>query len=104
VRNRLAFSGLTAALVAAFAVGSGTPRAAAQSKPAYSSVTLSAGTSPSAAQIGDLDGDGLNDIAVINLEGNLQLFFNHGAGSFQRVSFNGLWPPPFRPWTSISAI
>ena len=58
----------------------------------YSNVSFSAGASPSAAKIGDLDGDGRNDIAVVNLQGSLQLFFNNGAGSFQRISLNGLWP------------
>lgn len=67
-------------------------RAATATLPSYNSATLSAGASPSAAAIGDLDGDGLKDIAVVNLQGNLQLFFNHGAGVFERVSFNSLWP------------
>jgi hypothetical protein len=57
----------------------------------YRNTTFSAGSSPSAARIGDLDGDGRNDIAVINLQGTLQLFFNTGAGSFERTSINGLW-------------
>jgi hypothetical protein len=63
-----------------------------ESQLSYRSATFSAGSNPSAAKIGDLDGDGLNDIAVVNLQGSLQLFFNNGAGSFQRVSLNGLWP------------
>ena len=58
----------------------------------YRNESFSAGANPSAARIGDLDGDGLNDIAVVNLQGSLQLFFNNGAGSFERVSLNGLWP------------
>ncbi|HJQ71728.1 MAG TPA: VCBS repeat-containing protein [Blastocatellia bacterium] len=58
----------------------------------YTAVTFSAGANPSAAKIADLDNDGLNDIAVVNLQGSLQLFFNNGAGSFQRISLNGLWP------------
>jgi len=64
----------------------------AESRPTYKTATFSAGTNPTAAKIGDLDGDGLNDIAVVNLEGSLQLFFNNGAGSFDRVSLNGAWP------------
>src|SRR5262249_31471531 len=45
-----------------------------------------------AAKIGDLDGDGLNDIAVVNQQGSLQIFYNGGGGSFQQVSLNNLWP------------
>ena len=56
----------------------------------YKLVSFTAGASPAAAKIGDLDGDGLNDIAVVNLQGSLQLFFNTGAGSFERISLNGL--------------
>jgi hypothetical protein len=66
--------------------------AKAQTKPSYGTVTIAVGASPSAARIGDLDGDGLNDIAVVTLQGNLQLFYGSGAGSFQQVSFAGLWP------------
>lgn len=62
------------------------------SLPSYKTASFSAGTYPSAARIGDLDGDGRNDIAVVNIQGSLQLFFNNGAGSFARVSLNGLWP------------
>src|ERR1051325_3499263 len=57
-----------------------------QALPNYRTAALSAGASPSAAKIGDLDGDGLNDIAVVTMQGNLELFFNSGAGAFQRVS------------------
>ncbi len=64
----------------------------AQSQPYYSTVTFSAGANPSAVKIGDLDGDGLNDIVVVNLNGSMQLFFSKGAGSFERISLNGLWP------------
>jgi len=63
----------------------------------FTSATFSTGASPSAVKIGDLDGDGLNDIAVVTLQGNLQLFFNHGAGTFDRVSLNGLWPAGSNP-------
>lgn len=70
----------------------GSAPAEAQSQISYRNATFSTGSSPSAAKIGDLDGDGRNDIAVVNRQGNLQLFFNTGAGSFQRVSLNGLWP------------
>jgi hypothetical protein len=62
------------------------------SLPGYRSTFFSAGSSPAAAKIGDLDGDGRNDIAVVNLQGNLQLFFNNGGGAFERASLNGLWP------------
>jgi hypothetical protein len=64
---------------------------AAAPPPGYGTATLPAGTNPAAAKIGDLDGDGLNDIAVVNQTGDLQLFFNYGAGSFERLSLNGLW-------------
>src|SRR4051794_23251745 len=53
-----------------------------QALPNYRITTLSAGASPSAAKIGDLDGDGRNDIAVVTMQGNLELFFNSGAGAF----------------------
>src|SRR5262245_7869249 len=66
--------------------------AGAASQSDYSMVSLSAGMSPSAAKIGDLDGDGRNDIAVVNLQGSLQLFFGNAAGSFDRISLNGLLP------------
>ena len=74
----------------------GSIRTQAETQPNYRSATFSAGASPSAAKIGDLDGDGLNDIAVVNLQGALQLFFNNGAGSFERISLNGLWPSSSR--------
>ena len=70
----------------------GPARVDAQAQPSYRNATFSAGASPSAAKIGDLDRDGRNDIAVVNLQGSLQLFFNNGSGSFERVSMNGLWP------------
>jgi hypothetical protein len=73
----------------------GSMRAQAELQSSYRSASFSAGASPSAAKIGDLDGDGLNDIVVVNLLGSLQLFFNNGAGSFQRVSLNGLWPQSY---------
>ena len=58
----------------------------------YSSKSFSVGASPAAVRVGDLDGDGLNDIAVANLDGSLQLLFNGGGGVFQRVSMSGMWP------------
>ena len=73
----------------------GSMRAQPELQPGYRSASFNAGASPSAAKIGDLDGDGLMDIAVVNLQGSLQLFFNNGAGSFQRVSLNGLWPQSY---------
>lgn len=81
---------LVSALV--FTTMPGSPPAVAQTQVNYRIASFSAGTSPSAARIGDLDGDGLNDIAVVNLQGSLQLFFNNGAGSFARVTLNNLWP------------
>jgi len=66
--------------------------AGAASQPAYSKLSLSVGGSPTAAKIGDLDGDGRNDIAVVDLQGSLQLFFGNGAGSFDRISLDGLAP------------
>jgi hypothetical protein len=70
----------------------GSMRARAESLSSYTNSSFSAGASPRAARIGDLDGDGRNDIAIVNLQGSLQLFFNNGSGSFTRVSLNGLWP------------
>ncbi|HYP29708.1 MAG TPA: VCBS repeat-containing protein [Blastocatellia bacterium] len=70
----------------------GSTSARAESQASFRSASFSAGTTPWAAKIGDLDGDRLNDIAVVNRPGSLQLFFNNGAGSFSRVSLNGLWP------------
>jgi VCBS repeat protein len=70
----------------------GPMRSEAQSQTTYTVASFNAGANPSAAKIGDLDGDGLNDIAVVNRQGDLQLFFNNGAGSFQRESLTGLWP------------
>jgi hypothetical protein len=85
---------MTALLVSAviFVTIPGSMRAQAALQSSYGTSSFSAGTNPSAAKIGDLDGDGRNDIAVVNLQGSLQLFFNNGAGSFQRVSLPGLWP------------
>jgi hypothetical protein len=80
---------LAAGVIAAALAGS--IRTQAESQLSYGSTTLSAGNNPSASKVGDLDGDGLNDIAVVNLQGSLQLFFNNGAGSFERTSSNGLW-------------
>ncbi len=84
---------ITALLVSAVVFAALHANAASQLN--YSIASYSAGANPSAAKIGDLDGDGLNDIAVVNTQGNLQLFFNNGAGSFNRVSLNGLWPSSF---------
>lgn len=70
----------------------GRARVEAQSQPPYRIASFSAGPGPSAAKIGDLDNDGLNDIAVATLQGSLQLFFNNGRGSFERVSLSSLWP------------
>jgi hypothetical protein len=83
------------ALLVSAAVAANMPspmRAEAASQPSYRIASFGAGTNPSAAKIGDLDGDGLNDIAVVNLQGSLQLFFNKGGGSFELVTLNGLWP------------
>lgn len=88
---------VTALLVSAvvFVAMPGSMHANIASQLNYRTASFSAGASPSAAKIGDLDGDGLNDIAVVNTQGNLQLFFNNGAGSFNRVSLNGQWPSSF---------
>ena len=98
IQNRFAMIAarftLTALLVSAvisFTIP-GSTQSAAEVQSAYRSAAFSAGANPSAAKIGDLDGDNLNDIAVVNLQGSLQLFFNNGAGSFERISLNGLWP------------
>ena len=83
---------LAAPLIGAILNVCGIAPGAAQSLSGFGSVTLNAETSPTAARIADLDGDNLNDIGVVNLQGSLQLFFNAGGGSFQRVSLNSLWP------------
>lgn len=89
--RRLAVTALLISAVFAVAMPGSTLLQVA-SHPAYKTASFSAGTAPTAAKIADLDGNGLKDIAVVNLQGNLQLFFNNGAGSFDRVSMNGLWP------------
>jgi hypothetical protein len=65
---------------------------AAQTTLNFGKVTLTSGGSPSAARIGDLDGDGRNDVAVTTLQGGLQLFYGAGGTAFQQVSLDGLWP------------
>lgn len=89
--GRISMTALLVSAVIAVALPSAM-HAQAQSPPSYRITTFSTGGSPAAAKIGDLDGDGLNDIAVVTLEGSLELFFNNGAGAFQRVSLNGPWP------------
>lgn len=70
----------------------GPMRAQTESQSSFRNSSFSAGANPRAVRIGDLDGDGANDLAVVNLQGSLQLFFNNGSGSFTRASLNGLWP------------
>lgn len=86
---------VTALLVSAvvFVAMPGSMSVEAESQSSYRIASFSAGASPSAAKVGDLNNDGRNDIAVVNLQGSLQLFFNNGGGSFERISLNGLWPP-----------
>src|SRR5262245_3183208 len=88
---RLTVTGLLVLAVVSLALPI-SKHAGAASQPAYSKVSLSAGANPTAAKIGDLDGDGRNDIAVVDLQGSLQLFFGNGAGSFDRISLDGLLP------------
>lgn len=88
---RFTVTALVVSVVISFTLP-GPMHAAAELQISYRSAAFSAGANPSAARIGDLDGDNLNDIAVVNLQGSLQLFFNNGAGSFERISLNGLWP------------
>ena len=86
---------LVLSLVFTYLVGVATPgptRSQAPPELNFTVSSFSAGANPTAAKVADLDGDGLNDIAVVNRQGDLQLFFNNGGGSFQRVSLNGLWP------------
>src|ERR687895_553187 len=92
VRARFVVTALVFSAVIVAVSVPGSMRAETELLSSYTSSVFSAGTNPSAAKIGDLDGDGRNDIAVVNLQGSLQLFFNNGAGSFERVSLNGLWP------------
>src|SRR5262245_61425343 len=88
---RLTVTGLLVLAVVSLALPI-SKHAGAAAQPAYSKVSLSAGANPTAAKIGDLDGDGRNDIAVVDLQGSLQLFFGNGAGSFDRISLDGLAP------------
>ncbi len=88
---RLIVTGLLVSAVVSLALPI-SKHAGAASQPAYSKVSLSVGGSPTAAKIGDLDGDGRNDIAVVDLQGSLQMFFGNGAGSFDRISLDGLLP------------
>lgn len=92
VRGGRALATMLFILAVICGAGSGSRTIEAVSQPSYAIASFPAGGSPSAAKIGDLDGDGLNDIAVVNLPGNLQLFFNNGNGSFTRISREGLWP------------
>ena len=89
---------VTSLLVAAFVLFAlpGSDGTQAESRPNYRVVSFGAGTDPSAAKIGDLDGDGANDIAVVNTGGSLQLFFNNGTGSFERVSLSAIFPADSR--------
>jgi hypothetical protein len=89
--RRLFVMALLALAIAALAIPGSMPSVAA-TQMSYRVASFAAGSNPSAAKIGDLDGDGLNDIAVVNTQGSLQLFFNRGDGSFERTSLNGLWP------------
>ena len=89
--RRLFLVSLLALAIAALAIPGSMPSVAA-TQMSYGIASFAAGSSPSAAKIGDLDGDGLNDIAVVNTQGSLQLFFNRGDGSFERLTFDGLWP------------
>jgi len=88
---RIIMTGLIVSAVA-YLVLSGSNRTGAAAQSNYRKMSLIVGGSPAAAKIGDLDGDGRNDIAVVDLQGNLQLFFGDGAGSFDQVSLNGLLP------------
>src|SRR6266508_1514030 len=93
---RLIVTGLLVSAVVSLALPI-SKHAGAASQPAYSKVSLSVGGSPTAAKIGDLDGDGRNDIAVVDLQGSLQMFFGNGAGSFDRISLDGLLPSNSNP-------
>ena len=55
-------------------------------------VFLAAGATPEAVAIGDLDGDGWNDLAVVNFGGDLHVLFNRGDGTFDpAVPYLDLW-------------
>jgi hypothetical protein len=53
-----------------------------QTKPSYGTVTLAVGVNPSAARIGDLDGDGDKDLAVTGQCFQSAVLRNNGQGSF----------------------
>ena len=55
-------------------------------------VFLPAGATPEAVAIGDFDGDGWNDLAVVNFGGDLHILFNRGDGTFDAaVPYPDLW-------------
>ena len=89
--RRFSLMALLALAITALAIP-GSMHSVASTQMSFRIASFAAGSSPSAAKIGDIDGDGLNDIAVVNTQGSLQLFFNRGDGSFDRITLNGLWP------------
>ena len=88
--DRVVASSLFAA-IAAVALLALTPPVFAQA--AFdNAIFLPAGATPEAVAIGDLDGDGWNDLAVVNFGGDLHVLFNHGDGTFApAVPYLDLW-------------
>jgi len=81
---------LLASIVAVIPLGLTVP-ASAQA-PFDDAVFLPAGATPEAVAIGDLDGDGWNDLAVVNFGGDLHVLFNRGDGTFDpAVPYLDLW-------------
>src|SRR6266498_1678312 len=80
---RLIVTGLLVSAVVSLALPI-SKHAGAASQPAYSKVSLSVGGSPTAAKIGDLNGDGRNDIAVAfsSQTGAVSVLFNQGDRAF----------------------
>ncbi|MCI0601791.1 hypothetical protein L0156_02150 [bacterium] len=66
-----------------------------------SPLNYNAGAIPEVVAVGDLDGDGDDDLAIINRQGHLRILINNGAGCFDAflnyenlcpTRSDGVWP------------